>query len=201
MALNDSLQRLTVSYNELKQRYATERKRDDDREEERRRREREAAKDREERDRLRRELDVSKAEKLRLQDELNAARKDRQAADSRRREEEKQDKTRDGRLKSLIAENDRLKKRIDALEGTAGGAAGGRGAAEEKEAAGAGEDTVRLRRDRSRLLSQRAEMIAAFRKQQKLIDVLKRQKLHLEASRLLQFTEEQFTHSIQDDAR
>ena len=48
-----------------------------------------------------------------------------------------------------------------------------------------------------KLERQRSELINAFKKQGQLIEILKQQKLHLEAARLLQFTEEEFSKLIE----
>ncbi|ORX41961.1 hypothetical protein BCR36DRAFT_169181 [Piromyces finnis] len=50
--------------------------------------------------------------------------------------------------------------------------------------------------DNKQLEKQKAEILLAMKKQMQLINVLKKQKIHIEAAKLLQFTEEEFLKAL-----
>lgn len=54
----------------------------------------------------------------------------------------------------------------------------------------------RLTSENKQLQKQRNELMTAFKKQMKLIDILKRQKMHIEAAKMLSFTEEEFVKAL-----
>ncbi|KAI9012985.1 hypothetical protein BC832DRAFT_274196 [Gaertneriomyces semiglobifer] len=61
------------------------------------------------------------------------------------------------------------------------------------------ETNEKLLADLRRLQKQKQDILAAFRKQAQLVDVLKRQKMHLEAAKVLEFSEEEFMRILHLD--
>ncbi len=119
-----------------------------------------------------------------MQQEVTALKKDLQTAERLVKQADASSKAKDTQLKRATETIARMKGQMNELLDKGDGKADDRGRAD------AAEGRVKA------LEKQRADLIAAFKKQMRLIDVLKRQKMHIEAARLLSFTEEEFVKAL-----
>ena len=121
-----------------------------------------------------------------LDRELGIARKE--SDDTARREKSvgAEQRSKDVRLNRALEELERTKTQLRTLREDREGAA-----------ASARAEASRLAAENTRLRKRQSELLLAFKKQAKLIDVLKRQKLHVEAATLLGFTEDEFSRTLE----
>jgi len=124
--------------------------------------------------------------------EAKAASLDREGALQKRRlaEMEQEAKQKDAKLNRALAELERAKEA--ASKARSGGGSGG-GAGGDSEMA---RELAALKAANKKLLSQRSDLLTGFRRQSRLVDLLRKQKLHVEMAKMLQFTEEEFARSI-----
>ena len=120
-----------------------------------------------------------------LQQEVASLKKDLQTAERIVKQAEAASKAKETQLKRATETIARMKNQIsELLEKGNGDDKSDRSRADTAEA------RVKV------LEKQRMDLISAFKKQMKLIDILKRQKMHIEAARLLSFTEEEFVKAL-----
>lgn len=113
--------------------------------------------------------------------ELSELAKERDQLDVHKRKLDAEVASKDARINRLTEECERYKTAAKDL----GNQDRDRAVADRRE-------TDRLQGEVRKLERQRAELVNAFKKQMKLIDVLKRQRAHVEAARVLSFTEDEF---------
>ena len=118
--------------------------------------------------------------------ELDILRKDLQTAERIAKQGDANAKAKDTQLKRATETISRLKQQIADLLQSAQ-----HEGKDDRSKLDVAEQRIKL------LEKQRGDLVAAFKKQMKLIDVLKRQKVHIEAARLLSFVEEDFLKTIE----
>jgi len=121
-----------------------------------------------------------------LERELSLLRKDNEDASRRERNAGPEQRAKDVRLNRALEELQKTKEQLKLLR-------------EEREELGgaARAEALRMASENTKLRKRQSELLLAFKKQAKLIDVLKRQKLHVEAATLLSFTEEEFSRTLE----
>mmetsp|Transcript_2071 Transcript_2071/g.3787 ORF Transcript_2071/g.3787 Transcript_2071/m.3787 type:complete len:361 (-) Transcript_2071:232-1314(-) len=117
--------------------------------------------------------------------ELQVAKKKLHEAQKERNQLQTSTKNLDLKLNRALAELDRLKDRLRNQKSS------GKAPAEASR-----KELTKAQTDVRRLQTHNKELIQAFKKQMKLIDVLKRQKMHMEAAKMLSFTEDEFAKTI-----
>jgi predicted nucleic acid-binding Zn-ribbon protein len=129
---------------------------------------------------------ASEGREAELRAQLAALQKDIAASSKAAKSHESASSSLDVRLSRALEENERLKAELSNQRATF--------AEQEKNYKGT---VATLQANVKRLERQKEELLSGFKKQLKLIDVLKRQRIHMEAARMLAFTEEEFAKLLE----
>lgn len=137
-------------------------------------------------EKLKKQLATLETKAKDLEVERSELTKERDQLDLKLRKAEAECSSKEARLNRLMEESDKWK----AAAATANVQERDRVASDRKE-------VDRLTGEVRKLERQRGELINAFKKQMKLIEVLKRQRAHMEAARVLSFTEDEFIRILE----
>merc|ERR1712060_897183 len=139
------------------------------------------AKSEPERDRLKEQLVAAEAKCRDVEQDRAHLAKEKEQFNLQRKKLEAELSTKETRINRLTEECEKQKASLKDLSG-----------ADRDRAGGDRREIDRLSGEVRKLERQRGELVAAFKKQMKLIEVLKRQRAHMEAAKVLSFTEEEF---------
>ncbi|CAD7971497.1 unnamed protein product [Amoebophrya sp. A25] len=117
--------------------------------------------------------------------DLTEARKENDQLSLTARKQEQEISSKDARVNRLIEDCERYRTSMKDLKSQ-----------DQDKVKSDRKELDRLLADNRKLERQRNELVAAFKKQMKLIDVLKKQRTHLEAARVLSFTEDEFVRIL-----
>lgn len=138
------------------------------------------------REALKGQLAAAEAKVKELEREKTELVKDKGSFDLQQRRAEAESSAKEARMNRLVEENEKYKAALK----DAGSQDRDRAVADRRE-------VERLQAEVRKLERQRSELVNAFKKQMKLIEVLKRQRAHMEAARVLSFTEEEFIRVLE----
>jgi hypothetical protein len=141
---------------------------------------------------LQRQADDSAARAAAAETKVSSLERELAAAKKRSTEQEQETKTKDAKLNRALAELERTKEMAAKTRGGGGGGGGGGGAAGDEQT----RELAALKAANKKLLSQRADLLTGFRRQARLVELLRKQKLHVEMAKMLQFAEDEFARSI-----
>jgi len=138
---------------------------------------------------LEREKATAAQQKARVQDlekELALARQESEQAVRSEKASSSEQRSKDVRLQRALEELEKHRAMLRELR-------------EDREGSGQGAraEAQKLLAENTRLKKRQSELLLAFKKQMKLIDVLKRQKQHVEAAQMLSFTEAEFSKTLE----